>query len=308
MTLNLYISVLNFNDSSSTIDCVASLLRSLTEAWTIIVIDNGSAEHDLGLLRTGLEEFKNSQIWKSSQIEVVLLTSQINLGYAGGNNLGISYALERDAEAVLILNNDIIVSPGSIDILVQHSRENKIDICGSIQYVDSSFKDVNNLGVGTVRPSGVSRAVTDQSGVRDSNFVIGSVMLVTREVFLTVGLIPDEYFLYYEEADFCFRAIRLGFKIGTCSSSKIVHFQGRTTGHVKDLENKPFWIDLLQFRNRVIFSRRYLPFFASIKGLILAVLKRFSKYLFRRGFYCLILVFWAGFLTNERFRRLNGKR
>lgn len=174
---------------------------------------------------------------------LVIIHSGRNLGFSDGNNIGIKYALSKgDLDYVWILNNDTVIDKNALEEMVKLAESNKkIGMVGSkllyyynqdtIQevYGEVNWKD-NGKGIGTGE---------QDDGQWDRNIevkgrIMGASILVKNQVIHQIGILDDNYFMEYEDADWCMRAIRAGWKIFYCYKSKIWHKEGGTiTGNNK---------------------------------------------------------------------------
>ncbi|MEK7616029.1 MAG: glycosyltransferase family 2 protein [Patescibacteria group bacterium] len=175
----LSIVVLQYNQSGRTLACLESL-RPLNA--DVIVVDNGSDVEHLKNVEYWLETFK--------PLNFKLLNSPKNLGYSGGNNIGIKYALEHGAEKILILNNDVV-----------------------LKEMPSGDADIVGL---------------EQGRVFGFDYLSGAVLLIKKEVFSKIGFFDERYFLYYEDVEFCVRAQKAGFKLSG-STAQFMHATSATT-------------------------------------------------------------------------------
>jgi len=214
------IIVLNWNNAQDTLACLESLERLTYPNHEIIVVDNGSTDESVPRIRAAYPG-------------VQLLETGANLGYAGGNNVGIRYALQQGADYVCILNNDVLVAPGLLEPLVAVAA-GAGDRCAvtSPAVCEMGHPEVIwSLGAGIVWRNGT--VVRLHSGEKyetwltkpsfEVDYVPGSAMLVPREAWEAVGLIDEAYFLYYEEADWCVQARLAGFKILAVPNAVIWH-------------------------------------------------------------------------------------
>ncbi len=243
----VYILVLNWNSYNDTLECINSLQEIKYPNFRIVIIDNGSVTNDINNIRKIL-----------SNIE--LLKSKENLGFSGGNNLGIKYAMNEGADFVLLLNNDTIVEPDFLNYLIADVvTDKKIGMAvPKINYY-SNHNIVWYAGGYTseFRGSAFTIGQGQQSNRHASNkfvsFATGCCMLIKREVIERVGYWDENYFLYMEDADYCKRAINSGFKILFASNSQIFHKVNAAT--TKNDKNLPLYY---MVRNRLYFSKKLL--------------------------------------------------
>lgn len=239
--------LLNYLHSDDTVRCMASVDASNYRNLLPIVVDNASGDEAMEILRAGLDP------------TIPIIEAPENLGYAGGNNLGIRQALDWGAELVWVLNSDTTVEPDTLGNMVDAALRNPtVGIVGSrifyggskpakIWY-DGGIIDWTRGGSTSHAHMGWLDRDTRDTEVTRTDYVTGCSMLVRRQVFDDVGLIPEQYFLYYEETDFNVRAQRKGWHTVVEPKSKLWHFR-RSQGALPS----PYYVYYL-IRNRLIFA------------------------------------------------------
>lgn len=201
--------ILNYNRPGDTVTCAHSLLASRLPAGTeLVVIDNGEKNLS-GYFR---KEFR----------DVTYLKSPGNIGFASGNNLGIRYALSHGATHVLIINPDVTVPRNFLFPLLKtfknkvglvapaHTEGNGIyGLGGTIDWKWGRFEHENVVEL-PMKP-------------RSYDFLTFACVLVKREVFETVGLLDEQYFMYLEDVDYCVSIKRAGFSLLLNPSVVVIH-------------------------------------------------------------------------------------
>jgi Predicted glycosyltransferases len=245
MNKKVSIILLNYNGAEDTLECVKSLEKINFENYSIIIVDNQSTDNSYNIIKENLGH------------KHVILSSGKNGGFAYGNNIGIRYALEQGADYVLLLNNDTLVEPDFLQELVKAAEEDdKVGlVTGKILY--ESKRNLIWYGGGRInweRFYGEHfQGVDDKTEVsRNVTFATGCLMLVKREVFNAVGLLPEEYFMYYEDVDFCAGLQEKGYLIRYVPTSVIYHKVSASTGE----EESAFAVEW-NTRNRLKFIRKY---------------------------------------------------
>lgn len=203
------IIVLNYNSRDDTLDCLRSLKHlTYSRAYTIVV-DNASSDGSAEAIRAAFPHVK-------------LIETGSNLGFTGGNNVGIRHALDAGADYVLLLNNDTVVAPDMIDHLIEPMLNNPaIGVAGpTIYYFDQPHVVWSAGGSidwkrGDTSMSAIGSEDKGQFGSepREVEFVTGCALLARRDVWDKVGLLDERFFMYYEETEWCVRASRAGYKI-----------------------------------------------------------------------------------------------
>jgi len=215
---NVWIVVVDFNGIEDTRRCLRSL-GELAPAASVIVVDNGSAK-DLTLAL------------KPEFPAVAFFRSRTNTGWAGGNNIGLRYALARGAEFVVLLNNDTTVSPRLVERLVAAARANpQFGILGPVIRFMDPPSEVQTDGVQFNRPGRpgffqrqvVPLTSRPEPQVTEVDIVNGCCLMVRRDVVAAVGLIDEEFFLVHEESDYCLRSQQAGFKNGVVGEALVWH-------------------------------------------------------------------------------------
>jgi GT2 family glycosyltransferase len=211
------IILLNWNGKKDTLECLASLEKVDYPNFQTIVVDNGSADDSVAAIRAAYPS-------------VPILETKTNLGFAGGNNVGIEWALRHHAEWILLLNNDTTVDPPFLKAFIQAAAaQPKAKILGAkiLRYHQPAI--IDHLG-GHWNPH-LAEFVSPESGQSDHpylnmqrvDYVCGAALLMHRSVPETIGLLESDFFLFWEETDFCFRAKRAGFEVWTAPEAKIWH-------------------------------------------------------------------------------------
>lgn len=241
--VSVLVVMVNYRSSRLAVDSLRSLE---TEAQAmpnlrVAVVDNNSGDDSVEVLQGAIAE-NNWQYW------VTLMPSSHNGGYAYGNNYAIRPALQSDSppDYFLLLNPDTRIYPGAVQALVDFMVEHpQAGICGSsLEEADGSpfgvafrFPSVLSELDGGLRLGVVSKLlerwkIPKQVGdeVEEVDWLSGASLLIRREVFESVGLMDEGYFLYYEETDFCLQAKRAGWLCCYVPTSRVMHIAGQSTG------------------------------------------------------------------------------
>ncbi|UCC65205.1 MAG: glycosyltransferase family 2 protein [Anaerolineae bacterium] len=220
MTLpRVLVIVLNWNGLADTPECLASLKRLDYPTYETVVVDNGSTDGSVPVIR---DHFPM----------VTVLENDENLGYAGGNNVGLRYTLAQSADYALLLNNDTEVAPCFLRHLVQAAEASPmVGIAGPTIYYHERPDRIWSAGGtidwrrGKTSMAGFNEVDVGQFGIapREVDFVTGCALLVKREVIERVGLLDERFFVYYEETEWCVRARRGGFEVVHVPRAKVWH-------------------------------------------------------------------------------------
>lgn len=240
--ITLLVVIVNYCTSQLTINCLKSLQHQILEFQEahVVVVDNQSPDHSVADLQTAIQDNQ----WSSW---VSLLRASKNGGYAFGNNIAIRAVLaEPSPPAYLwLLNPDTEVKPNAMQILYDFMQTHPdCGIAGgSFENQDGSdwpiafrfptlWSELDHglrLGIVTRLLSKwvVAREMDKQNAQVD--WMAGASMIIRREVFDSIGLMDEQYFLYYEETDFCFQAKKAGWRIWYVPESRVMHIAGQST-------------------------------------------------------------------------------
>lgn len=211
------IILVNWNGLSHTDECLSSLKKITYPDYEVIVVDNGSRQDDACVMKKEYGDY------------IISLKSDKNLGFAGGCNMGIRHALKEGKSGyVLLLNNDTKVESDFLDMLVETAEcDQRTGIVGGkiLYYFDQDrvWYEAGKLDLLRGDAHHVRGASVPGNEAREVSFITGCMMLVRREVFQDIGLLPEEYFLCIEDVDFCYRALRAGYKLRVNPRAVISH-------------------------------------------------------------------------------------
>lgn len=248
----VYILILNWNGWRDTVDCVESVLQLDHPSFHILVIDNGSKDESVRELRRRFGSLDNVEIVETGA----------NLGFAGGNNAGIRLALERGASYVWLLNNDTTVDPQALSALVKAARAHpEAGVLGSkIYYFD--HPNVLWFAGGLIDRDRGGHSIHIGQGeedhgqydsVRTVDYITGCSMLMPVDLIRSVGLMDEDYFLYWEEVDYNARIQEAGHQSLYVPASRVWHKVSASIGGANPLQQR------YEARNRLYFHQRHLP-------------------------------------------------
>jgi GT2 family glycosyltransferase len=243
MTPTVAVIVLSWNGRADTLECLESLRRSDYPAMNVIVVDNGSTD---GSIPTVRDRFP----------EVRIIDNGLNLGFVGGNNVGLRAALAQGADLVFVLNNDTVLHPACISELVRALDEDPaIGIVGPLMQ-RTIRPDLVDMGgnfdfrLGSVRLLNYVEGDTPE-GLVPIDYVWGCGLMARAEVLRSVGLFDPRYGAYFEDADFCMRAQAHGYRTAVATKARMVHKIGRSG------EKRFAWQTAMRLRNHVLFFLSY---------------------------------------------------
>lgn len=222
------IILVNYNGFDDTVACVQSILKSKYKEYKIILVDNGSKDK---------EKIKRDE-FLDANTDIVI--SDENLGFSGGNNLGINYAKEKyDPEYYLLLNNDTVIVENTLSELMAHSNlvEKTGLVTGKIYYYSKPEATWYaggifnfNTGIADQPILGADESST-KNGCIEVTFATGCVMLLHKNLIAQIGLLDEDYFLYAEDTDYCCRIMQAGYKLVYVPSAIIYHKVSASTGN-----------------------------------------------------------------------------
>jgi GT2 family glycosyltransferase len=287
----IYIIIVNWNGWRDTINCIESLMAVDYPNFVTLVIDNASTNDSVEQIRSAFPD-------------LLLLEMEKNLGFTGGNNTGINYALDNDADYVLLLNNDVIVDPDFLSAMAE-VMENEATIGAlnpKIYYLNHPEEDTfwaaggkTNLWLAVNNNRGQDQIDRGQfEKPAEIDFGTGCCLMISREALDRTGLLDDAYFVYFEDADWSYRLRRAGLTVNYTPDAKIWHAvtassKAKVTGGGT---LSPF-VYYLAARNQLWFVRSYASYLQKITA--------YPAYFVRR-----ILLNSAAFIVLRRWEKLQA--
>jgi len=240
------IILINLNQETHTRECIESLKQVSYKPVEVILIDNNSMDGSGERLHA---EFP----------DVVYNRTEENLGFAGGNNVGIKIALERGADYVMLLNNDTLVDKNFIQPLVELAKKDSTIGFQSCKIYYSSQPNTFWYAGGILKVNSgycIHRGVNEEDRgqydkIEETELSTGCMMIASRAVINKVGLLDENLFIYYEDADWCMRSEKSGYQNIYNPNSKIWHKVSAT-----NKIDSPFFL-YFTMRNKIIFIRKH---------------------------------------------------
>lgn len=249
---SIAIILINWNGFKDTRECIASLLKAEYKNYRIVVVDNASTDGSLEKLKTGFRG------------KVHFIENSRNLGFTGANNRGFQYAVVNDFDYVFVLNNDAVVDKDILKEFAGFMEENRDENIGILSPKIYNYYRPNTIEskggiIDVIRsrnyPLAFGEVETEEKDKRDApyeiSFATGSAMFIKVGLLRKIGFFDRDYFAYYEDQDFCYKAVKSGFKIYYCPKAKVWHKVSSSTGGYKN----PLAI-YLSTRNRIKFVRK----------------------------------------------------
>jgi len=251
----VYIVTLNWNGLEDTLECLESLQTLNYPAVKAVVVDNASKNDEA---RTIAQKFPNAAVLEQSK----------NLGFCGGCNVGIKYALENDADFIMLLNNDTLVPPELIEKLLA-GFENLKD-AGAVSPIILEYPATEKIWFSRARWEGAEaqfrlskpdEKYEDFAGQNPylSDFACGCCLFAPATMFENIGLFDERYFAFYDEAEWCSRLKEKGFESYVIPSAFMYHKVSRSTPSLVST--------YLLSRNRLLWMKENLPAGEKIKSM-----------------------------------------
>jgi N-acetylglucosaminyl-diphospho-decaprenol L-rhamnosyltransferase len=287
MRTHVAVAIVGYNNAADIEQCIGALAKSTYPDFEIVICENGDDRSYRALQEALPVSLPAGQLVK-------LLKSPGNYGYASGVNQCI--AASHSSDAWWVLNPDTKPSPGALAALVARLEQGDVQAVGGTLY----SPDGRVQSYGGVWRSWSARAVSIGVGAslesvpssadveRSQSYLIGASMLVGREFVERVGLMPEDYFLYCEEIDWCLKAARKGLRLGFAPQAKVLHQQGTSTGRTTSVKSRSKLSVYLDERNRIVLTKTHFPSrfpVASLAALLLITLRYLRRGAFRQFVY-----------------------
>lgn len=241
------IVIVNYNGLEHNEECINSIINSSYENIEIIIVDNQSTDGSVEMIE------------KLFAGRVIVIKNEENSGFAGGTNIGISYAMNHECDYVLLLNNDTIIDKYMISCMVESSKKNDGCVISPKIYYYEPNNTIWSAG-GEIK---WNRGYTIQYGMNEIDngqydegkkvtFATGCCMLIPRRIIQDIGLIAEDYFLYFEDTDYCVKIQDRGYCIYYEPKACMFHKVSATTGGIES-ETFIYYFS----RNRLYFNKKY---------------------------------------------------
>lgn len=301
--MNTYVIVVNYNGWQDTVECLESVFRSDYSKYRVIVCDNGSTDNSMQQIEAWAEgrldftdpassyfrQFQFPPVKKplyfaqyaqetaelggerGNDAQLVLIRCSKNLGFAGGNNVGLRYALAcGDMDYAWLLNNDTVVKPDALSRMVDRLNDSPgAGMCGSTLLHYHTPQKVQALG-GALYCKWFALAwhlgrwrkwenkINREKVEHLTDYPVGASLMVSRRFLDDVGLMCEDYFLYFEEMDWVLRG-KGRYEVVYAPESIVYHKVGASIGTSSNPALKSDICDYYNARNRILFTRRFYP-------------------------------------------------
>lgn len=264
------IIIINWNNYDDSQKCLHSLKKCDYQNFKTIIVDNDSQDGSGSKLKSEFGEFAH------------FIFSDKNLGFTGGNNLGIDWILLHSFDYVLLLNNDTIVEPDFLSHLVLFLKKNsKYGAAQPKILLEGDRQKIWNAGGGyfkwlemtwSIGSNQIDQGQFDEEN--DTFWITGCAMLVKTDVIKKVGKLDDRFFAYYEDVEWSFRIRKKGFKLRYIPKSIIYHVASGSSKKTKTKEGViPPIIHYYRTRNHFLLIRNHSNLVSFILSLLYQIMK-----------------------------------
>jgi len=253
--MQITIITINYNSSENTIKLLESLRNQTDKSFEVIVVDNNS--HDVEKLID----------YQTPETNITYIKNDRNLGYSGGNNVGIKKALENGADWVLLLNNDTWVESSFVEHLKAflEGGEGVVGLAideghrtvqaGLIEWLKPTLTHITTLKV--VSPQVINK--NTHNDLQGRYYAIGGAVAIRQDIFEKICFLDENYFLYFEDVDFCQRARGAKIPVSFISSIKIHHSVSASTKKL----GSPMLLRY-HYRNALYFNMKNGPWYIKL--------------------------------------------
>lgn len=236
--------ILNYNNYEDTIQCIKSVQKNTYPYFDIIVVDNCSSNDSVKQIKAIFDD------------EIIFMETGVNLGYAGGNNVGLRYAMKQEYEYLCILNNDTIAAPDFLTQCVDYLNHNEDVAFVGPMVLDYQSDTIQSTGSNLIPNKGWMELINngkkknEVEKIIECDYISGACLVFKSEFLKQHGLIPENYFLFFEETEWCYRAKQKGYR-NVCITTTSIEHKGSVS--IKQVDGLSAY---LGSRNRVIFFKR----------------------------------------------------
>lgn len=268
----VYVITINYNSASHTKEMVKSVLESNYENLKIIVVDNASNH----------EDYKKLEELKYLNKNIIIIRSNTNLGFSGGNNIGLKKSIEDGATYAMLLNNDTTINKDTISKMVEYIENSKADVvCPKIvnyynhNLINYAGGDLNSYK-GAVKIYGIGKEDKGQfDEEKNITFAHGCCVLASLETWKKVGLMDEKYFLYFEDTALSAKFNREKLKMKYIPNAIVYHKESISTRKFSDNYQYYFCRNrLLYISENIKFPIKIVSYFYTSMYILKHILKR----------------------------------
>lgn len=318
------IVIVNWNGFEDTSNCLNSLKNVSYTNFIVIVVDNGSDNDESQRLQKKFGSF------------IHVISTYKNLGFGTGNNIGIRYALEKDCEYILLLNNDTIVSSNFLDPLIDIAENNQhigavgpklLTEDGNIQLdsvarfpslIDQFYLWSFLYPIGRYiffRKLFIPKYLMldfDRESQKSVDMICGACMLLPTSTLKNIGLFDENFFLFAEDMDLCYRIKSAGLNIIYAPQSEVIHLKNKSvqklsTKHFVEVPLNSYYYYKKNFSRRTAVLFRIIILVCIIPQLIVWGIKTFFKKTTIRNLRTILLLFQEVLLQLLKWKSVSNK-
>ena len=220
MELKIFVILINYKNAKLTIDCIDSIYKANNEV-RIVVVDNNSEDDSVIRIRDKFDD-------------IIIIESKTNLGFSGGNNLGIKYALNNSADIIMLLNNDTIVDKNIFNNFILHNDGNSV-LVPKIYFFGTDILWYAGGTVSKITGNAVHYGYNKKDDIKYCenkfvNFATGCCVWIPRGAFEKIGYMDEEYFLYFEDVDYSLKMNLNSISIKYISPAVVWHKVSSSSG------------------------------------------------------------------------------
>ncbi len=299
MVEKIFIIILNYNCWQDTIECLESVFKNEYPDFNVVVVDNNSPDNSMDYIKAWADGKLNVWIPPENPLRYLsfppvkkpifynyfnlkkdkfperikfgkftLIQTGENRGFAAGNNAVIKLLLEKQEMGfVFLLNPDVIVDKNTFKELVR-CAVSKDEVYGVSMYDYNIPSNLLFLGGAEIQPFGTIKFVKTLDQVNNLDYISGAAFFTHIENFAKNGLLPEEYFLYWEETDWCTKAKMSGMKMKVCKNAKCYNKGGKSVGRGSYLSEYYYTLNSLKFHKKYFPERVKLIEFFSILRMV----------------------------------------
>jgi GT2 family glycosyltransferase len=259
----VFVVILNYNGGKLIENCLKSLEKVNYSNLFFLVVDNNSSDNSVGRIEKIYPEAK-------------IIRNNENKGFAGGNNVGIQYALKNRADYVLLLNQDTEVESNFLEELIAEGEKNtKIGLLSPLIFWKRTSRVWFSGGwINWLRMRSLHKRNLIEGDSFETEFLTGCSLLIKRAVLEKVGLLDEKFFLYWEDVDYSVRVKNARFKIKLVPESVIYHFEVSDEMN----KNKVYWLVL----SGLMFFKKNTPWFLKPWLWVFIKLRKFKNWIDRK--------------------------
>jgi len=261
----VFIIILNWNGLEDTLECLESVFKLDYPNFRVVIVDNHSSDGSVEVLAKEYPKVK-------------MIENHENLGYAGGNNIGIRHAIEEGAELVWLLNNDAVVESETLAKLIRVSEQSpQIGLVSPVIWSYGEPRQMQFSGTefdwsDFVKETDEESQTFQNKDIRISVSLVGTALLIRRSIIEKAGYLNEKYFAYSEDNEYSVRVAKLGYSNVIVNSAKIYHKgSSSTSGEKKPIQmyfrtrNLYFlWMDNIEGLKKWKYFFRYLAYVISV--------------------------------------------